>query len=91
MRNTMIVTAVLALLVVTGFGAFSFLDGDIGCEWEQVEVEGETFDNLQEFEDRAEEEGVNLEDSDFDNLEFENRDDGLYVRTEVCGTVSLDE
>lgn len=83
---------ILALIAVIGTGTFSFGDGETPCEFEKLEIEGETFNSLEEFRDRAEEEGLNLEKENvFQNFEFDEREDGLYYKSLDCGVEQINE
>lgn len=83
MKRILFAAAILAGLLVVGFSSFSFLDST-DCEWEELNIEGETFDSQEQFFDRAEEEGLDIDDAT-ENFEFEERENALYYRSLDCG------
>lgn len=84
---------VLVFLAAIGVGTFSFGSGDAPCgNFEKLEIEGQTFDNFDDFMSEAEQKGAEYTEAELkENFEFEEREDGLYYKSSDCEVVENDE
>ena len=75
--------AILVLAVFAPGGVLSLLDTDT-CDWQVVEIEGETYDSLDELRDEADRRGADFDEL-FGDIEFRERGGVLEYRPDVCG------
>lgn len=92
MRNRVGLLFILLIFGVIGLVAVSddpltFIAPE-GCDWQTVEIDGQTFDSEDDLRVVAEAEGVNF-DEVFGDTEFQESGGELEFRPEVCGEVEV--
>ena len=92
MRNR--VGLLFILLIIGAIGIVAVSDDPLafiapeGCDWQKVEIDGQTFASEDDLRAAAEAEGVDF-DEVFGDTEFRESSGELEFRPEVCGEVEV--